>query len=146
MTTTKTEVATPDVLSTEVDDFLVAQERYFQWQRAYPAAYEALMAIQQEYNATLEAAEKLCRAQGRSEGPFIIKSSRQNYDAEKLFDELGKDQFIAVGGVIENVVSYSVDKTVLQSKIASRKISPEVVEAISKPVHVFAAPKKLNIT
>lgn len=133
-------------LTVEVDEFLQAQERYFRWQQQYPQAYKELLELQSEYNATRDAAEKILRAHGKSEGPFVIKNSRLSYDAEKLYDEVGKERFLELGGEIATSQTFKIDSTTLQSKIASKKLDPAIVEAISKPVHVFDAPKKLNVT
>lgn len=146
--TKKTKIETPheEQLTEEVDEFLQARERYFRWQKQYPQAYSELLELQSDYNATRDAAEKILRAHGKSEGPFQIKSSRLSYDAEKLYDEVGKEVFLALGGEISTNVSFKIDSTTLQSKIAAKKVDPAVIESISKPVHVFDAPKKLQVT
>lgn len=126
MTTTKKNAA--DLA--EVKRFTAAQERLEEFKAKHKKIFEELYSLVEEYNDSLEDADKAVRSTGQSCGPFVKTKTLTKYDADKLFDALGHDGFLKAGGIIETVKQYSVDKAKFESNIASGDIPQELVDEV----------------
>lgn len=108
-------------------------------------------ALADVYNTTLEAAEQTVRAKateyevGVNCGPFKFKNFRTVLNADKLHELVGDDKFLAIGGKIETVPSYSVDKAVFLAKVAGKFVSEDIKALVLKTSPVYSAPDKINI-
>jgi hypothetical protein len=114
----------------EVVDFINAKGMLEDFKNSYPEIFQQLSELVDQYNTTLEQADKVCRAQGVSCGPFQIKHFTVRYNAESLYNAVGRDQFLAVGGKIETQTVYDVDKGRLEAAIAQRRVPESVVEEV----------------
>lgn len=97
-------------------------------------------------NALLETAEKVVRAMKVSCGPFELYQYRTEINATRLFEELGKDAFIAAGGVIGAVTTYSIEPPVFDASVA-RNLIPEEVATDAEVVKTspsYHVPKKIT--
>ena len=128
----------------EVLRFLEAKERFDNLRAAYPEVFEQLSQITEEYNASLEAAEKMVRSKQVSCGPFVLFQTQTKYDAEKLYEEVGRDRFLEVGGTVKTVTTFEIDKARLESHIAANTIPPEVVAVIREVSPRYKKPEKIN--
>lgn len=116
----------------EVVDFMDAKDKFESFKEHYADVFAQLEELAQEYNATLEAADKAVRAQQVSCGPFDAFQWSTKYSADTLYDLVGKEKFIEYGGKISTVTQYEVDKSRVESLIATHKIPHKVVEAFRK--------------
>jgi hypothetical protein len=97
-----------------------------------------------EYNAALSKAEKVVREKGISAGPFQISREYDEYDADKLFELVGREEFLKLGGTENTKRVLSVDKVKLRSFIAAGKVPEAVVEAIRTQTKKYSSPKPLK--
>lgn len=134
----------PETQVPEVQAFLEAREKVERLKEAYPEVFEQLSHLQQEYNAALEAADKAVRAKKISCGPFDCYQMQTKYNAERLFEELGRDEFLKVGGTIKTVTQYDVDKNKLEAHITSGVIPDEVVGAVRDVSPRYKKPDKIE--
>lgn len=127
----KTEIKTLDPESVpEVRRFLEAQEALEAFKEDHPELMEELREISREYNAAEAAAEKMLRQQEASCGPFEVLHVVNKYDMGALYEQLGEEDFVRFGGKVRTVEVYEMDKTVLESFIASGQIPDEIVDAV----------------
>lgn len=115
-----------------VQRFLTARDQLDAFKAAHPTLLEELRELMSEYNAAAEAADKELRAQRASCGPFELLNVQVSFDAERLFTELGEEEFRNIGGKVSQVDVYEVDKTTVSALIQMGKIPPEIVAVVRK--------------
>jgi hypothetical protein len=128
-----------------VKHLLEVKKKLDDLKEGYPEVFERLGELAQDYNQALEAAEKVVRGQQVSCGPFNLFQWRTTYDAEKLYEELGKDEFLKVGGKIQTVTTYDLDKAKLEAHITSGTIPNEVVDVVKKTTPSYKKPEKISV-
>jgi hypothetical protein len=129
----------------EVVEFLDAQNAIEAFKEEHGPVFAQLAELTERYNTTLEQADKACRSKEVSCGPFNLYQFTTKYDAEALFNAIGRDQFLAVGGKMDVVTTYAVDRGRLEACIAQSKVPSEVVEHVRKEIPNFHKPDKLVI-
>lgn len=135
----------PENAIPEVASFLEAQTRIQRLKEAYPEIFEQLEQLKDDYNAKLEAADKAVRAKQVSCGPFQLSSVAVKYDANKLYEEVGRDRFLEIGGMMKTVQVYEVDRARLEANIASGTLSKQVVDEVRDISPRYKKPEKVSI-
>lgn len=107
-----------------------------------PDVFMLLSDLVDRYNAALEVADKAVRERGVSCGPFDNFSVAVKYDPVKMFDELGEDLFLQVGGSTTTVTEYVIDAKRVEAAIAGKKIPDECVEHFRKIEKKYHKPPK----
>lgn len=130
----------------EVMDFMEAEERLSEFKQQHGDMFKQFEELAADYNQKLEAAEKVCRSKQISCGPFDLYQTQTTYDAKVLFDSLGRERFIQVGGVMNTITSYEVDKTRIEASISKSLIPSDVVEIFKKTSPRFHKPSKMEIS
>ena len=133
---TKQEVLTPEKIS-EVKDLLEAERELQEHIASDPDFYRALSELAAKRNALAKLAEDKVRSMGVSCGPFVMVSSSRDINVEKLFEELGEDQFKTFGGYTETVVTYKIDRTRFLSYADSEAIPKEILEVCVTPKNTY---------
>lgn len=119
------------------------------FQKAKEALEDALVPLQpliEEYNDALEETEGAVRARGVSIGDFKIVREYDEYDADKLFELVGREKFLEWGGTEKTERKLGIDKTKLRSFIAAGKVPKSVVQQIHKRQRNYSMPKPLKLT
>lgn len=116
----------------EVVEFMQAQSDLEQFIQEHKDVYDELCRLAATRNDKLEAADKVVRPTGCSVGPFVKLSESKKINAEKLYEEIGADNFGKVGGYTETVVAYKVDRDRFLSMAFSNQIPAEIVEVVVK--------------
>lgn len=128
----------------EVAEFIEAKEKLQRLKDAYEDVFEAFGELVEAYNTTLEAAEKAVRSKQVSCGPFDLYQWQTKYHPDKLYEEVGHETFLAVGGKVELIPTYSVDKTRLDAAIAADKLPQAVVDIVRVKSPRYKKPSKVN--
>lgn len=128
----------------EVMAFLEAKDSLQQLREDHPQVFEALDSLVMDYNTLLEAADKVVKAKGVSCGPFHLISSSNSYDPEKLYDSLGHERFLEVGGKMTTVTQYEVDKAKLEAFIAAGTLDKATLEEVRTITPRYKKPKKIE--
>lgn len=129
----------------EVVRFAEVQARYEAFKAANPEFFDYLNAVTEEYNAAWEDAEKAVKSRQASCGDFILYQFATKYKPDILFQALGHDRFLAAGGVVQTKTVYEVDKTRVDSSIASGVIPPAVAEQVRVQEARYHKPNKLEL-
>lgn len=135
--------ALPESAIPEVALFVEMQERVSRLKEAYPEVFEQLAQLKDDYNTALEAAEKAVRSKQVSCGPFALMSITTKYDADKLYEEVGRDDFLKFGGIEKTITVLSVDKSRLEAFIAANAIPAKVVEDVRETSPRYKKPEKI---
>ena len=137
MTQQKNDLSVDDII--EVQHFMEVQAKYEEFKEKHSAVFAELQLIAEEYNTALESADKAVRAKQIACGPFRILNHSTRYDAEKLYEELGKDTFLNSGGVIKSKTIYDLDKPRFEAQVAANMIPAEVVEVVKSTAARYAS-------
>jgi len=129
----------------EVQRYLEAEDRINNLKSEYPGVFDELKELVDARNAALEEAEKVVRARKVSCGPFTILSESTKYDAQAFFDAVGRDDFLKLGGTIETIPTYTVDKKRVEAAITQGLIPVAVLPAFVSQGISYSVPKKIIV-
>ena len=129
----------------EVAQFMAAAERLESFKEKHARLFSELAEITADYNQKLEAADKASRQHKVSCGPFTMFQVQRSYDAKSLYDILGQEDFLAVGGTVSTQRVYDVDKPRLNAAVASGKLPKEVLDLVVKETPKYNVPTKISI-
>lgn len=129
----------------EVVEFIDANDAIQAFKESHPDVFREYSELVDRYNTALENADKVVRARQVSSGPFDLYSVATKYDAEALYNAVGRDKFLEVGGKLETKTEYTLDKGRLEAAAAQRKIGPDVIEQVRKETPNYHKPPKLVV-
>ena len=129
----------------EVIEYVNASDAITEFKSEHAEVFTQLDTLVERHNTALQQADKVCRANGVSCGPFDLYQFSTKYDAEALFNAVGRDRFLQLGGKLETQTVYSVDKGRLEAAIAQDKLPDDVVEQVRKETPNFHKPDPLVI-
>lgn len=107
--------------------------------------FSQLDELSEEYNDKLSAAVRATKAQGVSSGSIILYQYGTRYDAEVLYQSLGHQGFLNVGGKVSQVAEYTIDKPRFESAHKSGQITDEIYERVVTKQPRFKKPGEVNI-
>lgn len=129
----------------EVVDFLDSDAKVQEFKEQYADVFEVFSKLIEERNQKLQAAEKVVRAHGVSCGPFDLYQYQTKIDAQGLFDALGREDFLKVGGAVKTVPEYSIDKKQFEAAVAQKKVPAKVVEAVVNIAPRYKCPDSIKL-
>lgn len=128
-----------------VIDFVDAQSAIADFKQEHAQVFAQFAELAERYNATLEQAEKVCRGDRVACGPFDLYQFVTKYDAEGLFNAVGRDRFLEIGGKIETVQQFSLDRQRFEAAVAQNKIPKDVVDRVRTETPNYHKPAKVSI-
>lgn len=128
-----------------VDAFERAEANLHNFMMKHREVFEEYEHLVNEYNTALEAAEVEVRSAGIEAGPFKIHNTYYDVDVNKLYDELGEQDFLRCGGVIETRQALSIDKNKFLRLADAGVIPPEVVDVCREKKIKYKSVPKINI-
>jgi len=105
------------------------------------ATYEQLA---EDLNQKMEAADKVVRARAISCADWDLYQTQTKVDAEALFNALGMDMFLQVGGKTTTKTTYSADKAKVEAAAARGDIPKAVVDDVVKESPRYHAPVRIS--
>jgi len=133
--------AQKELLSTEevpeVHCLLEAEQELQKHIASNPDFYRKLSELATKRNGLAAIADAKVREMGVSCGPFVMLRSSKEINVEKLFEELGDDQFKTFGGYTETVVSYKIDRARFLSYADSEAIPKEILDTCVTDKHQY---------
>lgn len=111
----------------------------------HPEVFSCLDDLLDRYNTAVSEAEKVVRAEGVTCGPFENFSVSVKYDAAKMYEELGEEMFLEVGGSMPTKVVYELDRGRVEAAIASGKIPEETLEHFRSVSRSYHKPDKMQL-
>ncbi len=128
----------------EVSEFNDVKQRLNDFVDSNPEFFKYYSELTEEYNTKREAAEKATKSRQVSCGDFHLYQFQTKYDYGTLYQALGHESFLSVGGKIETVTKYDGDKTRIESSIASGVIPKQISDAVTNKSPRFHKPEKLS--
>lgn len=129
----------------EVAEFQEAEDRIKAFKDKHVKIFEQFEQLAAEYNQKLEAAEKGVRLRGVSCGSFDLYQWQTTYDAKALYDAVGREKFLQLGGILSTQTVYDVDRGHVGAAVNSGQISDEVIGVFVKNSPRYHKPDKVNI-
>ena len=125
--------------------FHAVKAQYEGFKAANPGFFDYLHQLQEEYNTALEMAEKEVRSKEVSAGEFELYQYATKYNADALYEAMGHDNFLALGGTMTTQTVYGVDKSRLEAAIKSGDVPPEIAARVRKREPRYHKPEKMDI-
>lgn len=135
----------PETSIPEVVEFISAKDTLEAFKDSHVEVFEEWAGLVEKYNTAMQNADKAVRAREVTCGPWVCAHFTTKYDAETLYNHLGRDKFLEVGGRIEAKTVYEVDKGRIEASIAQGKIANDTVDSIRKISPTYHAPKPAAI-
>lgn len=110
---------------------------------AHPEIFDELAELVDKYNTHLDEANKAIESKQVSCGPFENISSSTRYDAEKMYDMVGEQDFLKWGGIMRKTTVYELDKTQVERHISCGDIPDECIEEFRTVQRSWRRPKKI---
>ena len=129
----------------EVKRFEKAKKSLERFKEDNPEFFQELHTLADEYNEALAAADKIVRSTGEEHGPFVIMRRTIKYNADKLYDALGRDGFLKVGGTMQTVTKYDIDKAQFEANIKSKAIPEDLAEEVKSLEIAYKKIEKLVV-
>lgn len=129
----------------EVQAFETARKKLEDFQTANGTVFEEYAELAQQYNATLEQAEKVVRAQKVSCGLFDAYQPNDQFNPDKLYELVGRDDFLKFGGKIETITKFSVDRQKLKSLIDAGKLDKAVSDEVYTEGYKYKKPNPVTL-
>lgn len=136
-----TESTLPEPLQAMVD----AYQKLSNLRAANPRVFADLEALMPEFNSALEAAEKYVRTTGDDGGMLKITSTQLGYDPTKLLDIVGEDMFLELGGKKTEKTVYTIDRTLVDMAVATKKLAPDIAEMARTTKYVIQRPAPVQV-
>ena len=118
----------------EVVDFIIAEQELSDYVEEIalknPGLLEGLQQLAERRNAALEAAGKAVRAREMPCGPFEVHQIRTEYDADALYDAVGEERFLELGGSIETKRILCLDSKRFEAAMSFNRVGAEVVRVV----------------
>jgi len=114
----------------EVLDFLNAHTLFEEFKAKNEKLMAELYSLADNYNTTLQAADKAVRGQGVNCGPWEQLTPTVKYDGEKLYSAVGREDFVRLGGIVRQVNEYVIDKGTIEAAIAGNRLPQQIVDLV----------------
>ena len=127
----------------EVQEYMDAKAMLDAYIHHNQSVFEQYRELAENVNRARESADKVVRAKEVSCGPWDIYQTQTTYDANVLYEALGREGFMRVGGKVQMQAAYEVDKAKVEAAIARGEIPPELVSSVKKESPRYKAPKDI---
>jgi hypothetical protein len=128
-----------------VEEYILAREALDKFMEEFQEIFDIYKDMAEHVNDAMERADKDVRARNVSCGPWDKYQVQTKYDAKALYEAMGRDDFLAVGGKVSTVSKYDVDKAKVNASIDRGLIPPEVAAEIRIKSPRYKAPKEIGL-
>jgi hypothetical protein len=129
----------------EVMTYLEAKQMLDTFTDRHREIFDMYSEIAEELNRKRQAADKIVRDRKVSCGPWDLFQEQTTFNAEALYEALGRDGFLAVGGKLQTKTVYSLDKNKVKAAITRGDVPENVAEAVVKITPKYKAPKDIEV-
>ena len=124
-----------------VREFEVAEHALKLHEEQHKAVFDEYRELIEERNNLREAADKMVRGLDVSCGDWDRYQASVKWDPNALYQAIGRDAFLAIGGGIGTELVYSIDKERAELAMKTGHIPPAAVEVARKVTPSYHAPK-----
>lgn len=129
----------------EVLAFEEMKQRYRSIREQNKEFFEFFDDFIEEYNNKLNAANKAVRSKEVSSGDFELYQYATKYSAEELYNAVGEDAFLQMGGQINTITKMELDKSLFEAAVAGGQVPEEVEKKVRTKHPRYKQPKEIII-
>lgn len=129
----------------EVKAYQDAVDLLQEFKRQHANVFQTYFKLLEDRNQKMQLADKAVRAQGISCGDWERYQDQTKYNPQALYEALGRDGFLNVGGALQTVTTFSVDKSKLEAAAARGEVPPGVMEQVKTISPRYHAPKETDL-
>ena len=118
----------------EVLDYMDARERLETFRLTHAKVMEEYAGLCDQYNTTLQAADKAVRERRVSCGPFEQLSPMVKVHGDRLYNAVGRVEFLKLGGTITTVPTYAIDRKIFEAAVARKAVPDEIVPLVREVI------------
>ena len=129
----------------EVQQYEEAKEMLEVFTESNKSTFDTYQVLVEDLNTKRDAADKVVRAKKVSVSDWDWYQTTVKYNAEKLFDHMGREGFLAVGGKLNTQTVYDIDKAKVVASINKGAIPKDVIEDVKTETPKYHAPKDISL-
>lgn len=129
----------------EVLEYIKAEIELRRFITSHQKVFDDFSQIVGAVNSARSQADKAVRAEDVSCGPWDRYQVQVSYDARALYEAMGREGFLEVGGKLNTTTTYDVDKAKVKAAIARGDISKSVAEVVRKETPKYHAPTDIEL-
>src|SRR5208282_5715069 len=114
----------------EVIEFVNAKDALDEFKEEHADLFQQFSELVDKYNTSLENAEKVVRGKEVACGPFDLYQYSTKYDALALYNAVGRDKFLEMGGKTGTETVYSLDKGRFEALVAQNKVPKATLDTV----------------
>jgi len=128
----------------EVAAYVESKEMLETFKANHAQVFTTYEQLAEDLNQKMNAADKIIRARGVSSSDWDLYQTQTKVDAEGLFNALGMDMFLQVGGKTTTKTVYSADKAKVEAAAARGDIPKSVADDVINESPRYHAPTPLS--
>jgi hypothetical protein len=131
----------PESSIIEVMDYITVRDELLDFKKKHATLFGLYDELLAEYRQKLQAADKAVRSRGVSCADWVYYQEQTKYNAEALYTALGRENFLSVGGILETVTTYGLDKKKLEAAHAKKEVSDAVMDQVKTTIKKYHVPE-----
>lgn len=128
----------------EVVAYLESKEMLETFKANHTQVFATYDQLAEDLSQKMEAADKVVRGHRVSCADWDLYQTQTKVDAEALFNALGMDMFLQVGGKTSTTTTYSADKAKVEAAAARNAIPKSVLDSVITHSPRYHAPTSLK--
>lgn len=105
------------------------------------AVFKMFSELADEVEQKRQVADQTIRGTKASFGPWELFSEQRKYKPQELYNLVGEQMFLALGGRLVQTQTYEIDKEKVELAISSKQIPEEIVPSIREITPKYRSPK-----
>lgn len=138
----KNEISSDEIY--QVREFEEALAQLENYKKKHAQVFHNYNEMIEEANQKRQVADKIVRSKGVSCGPWRLYNQTTNYDPVKLYEMMGREDFLKVGGQLKTITEYDLDKSLVSAAISQQLIPKKVADQITTKTLRYHAPKEIK--
>ena len=136
---------TPTSEIPEVQAYDQAREMLDAFRQQHANVFDSHSTLVEDVRQKMQAADQAVRTKGVSCGVWEHYQNQKKYDAQALYEALGREEFMRAGGIMQTVTQFDVDKNKLEAAAANGEVPKEVIERVRSITKKYHAPKPTDL-
>jgi hypothetical protein len=118
---------------------------YRKFREDNPEFFKYLDPLIEDVNTKLEAAAKAVRSKGISCGDFHLYQKAVKVDPDKIYDALGPQRFMEIGGTEVTVKERKISRSALDAALAQKTVKEEEIGGARTVENRYHQPEKIQL-
>lgn len=116
---------------------------YNKFRKDNPTYFRILDELLEELNSKMEAAEKVVRSRHVSCGSFHLFQKNVKVDSNKVYDIIGRERFLKIGGEESTIITRRITKEALEAAVQQKLVDEKEIAPARTEEDRYHAPGKI---